>query len=330
MATKFSGSKKKRSLRNTVSLLLVLLLIAGINYFMGDPLGMFPEEAPANKPIFTAAGETTRPPAISSGFASQEGTLEAYILDVGQGDSIFLRSPSGKTMLVDASTSSAFDHIDAFLQEQSVEKLDVVIATHPHADHIGGMTKVIEQYEIGTFYMTDAQTNTAGFEKMLTALQKKNITVKQAVAGKNSFVTWDDAVEVAILSPFSEFTYDDLNNSSIICRIKFGDTAIMLTGDAEAYAEKIALGELSRDYFKADVLKLGHHGSSSSTCAAFLEAVDPDIAIASLGADNDYGHPHEETLAALKEAGIPLYRTDESGDIHVLLDGSKVSVETTK
>lgn len=330
MATKKRSSKSNAKMRNSISLILVLLLIFAVNYFMGDPLGLLPEPDPAAAaPTATASLENT--PNQGGAQAAAGQSLEVFVLDVGQGDSIFLRSPNGKTMLIDASEKSEiYKRIDSFLQEQNVTKLDVVIATHPHADHIGNMQKIVENYEIGTYYMTDAMNTTKMFERLLAALDERDVNVQQCVGGENSFIEWDELVEIRVLSPLQGFRYSDLNDSSIICRVKYGDTAMIFTGDAEIPAEKIMLGALPGSYFKANVLKLGHHGSSTSTGEALLAAVDPDIAVASVGEDNDYNHPNEETLDALKNAGIPLYRTDLSGIVHFIFDGKKVTVETEK
>lgn len=331
MASKSTSSKSKKGQlsqrsRLLLSLLMIAILLFAINYFMGDPAGILgPHEA---SPAWADAAPT--PQVTQTPQAPLTGALDVYVLDVGQGDSIFLRGPSGKTMLIDASISSAFGRIDAFLQAQGVTKLDVVVATHPHADHIGGMKKVVDKYEIGACYMPDVQTQTKTFENLLDALIEKEVPVIKAVAGADSFIPWDDAVEIRILSPFAGVTHKDLNDASILCRARVGDTAIMLTGDAEATAEQYALNELPPAYFKAVILKLGHHGSSSSTSDAFLRAVQPEVAIASLGEDNTYGHPHTETLEILEAYDIPLYRTDIDGTIHVRLDGETYTIETER
>lgn len=318
------NTKRSEHLRLALALLLVLALVFAVNYFMGDPLGLHgpaPSAAPAQTP---AAGAAVSPqPQLPEG-----GALDLYVLDVGQADSLFLRSPGGKTMLVDAGTGGAFAQIDAFLQAQGVTKLDVVIGTHPHADHIGSMRKVVEKYEIGAYYMPDAQTNTQTFEKLLDALLEREVEVRQAAAGGNTLIEWDSAVEVRILSPLAGAAHQDLNDASVVCRVRFGETAAMLTGDAEAHAEWLMLDAFPAAYFQAQILKLGHHGSSTSTSEAFLRAVGPEIAIASLGEDNTYGHPHQEILEAMEAYGIPLYRTDLDGTVHVRMDGKGYTVET--
>lgn len=332
-------SNKKSSKNRLVTLLLVLAVCALLYAFGGQSVWEVPEEpvgpvsssTPAQNietdtPVSSAAPDTAEETA-----APLDGTLSVYVMDVGQGDSILLISPSGKTMLVDASESKAFSHIDAFLQEHGVETLDVVVATHPHSDHIGGMTKVINNYEIGTFYLPNVTHTSATFEKMLAALEDRNITVRQAEATDNSFIEWDGSVEVRILSPVINADYGrDLNDWSVMLHISYGDTSILLTGDAEEYAEWYTLNSFPAEYFDADVLKLGHHGSSTSTSDEFFEAVSPDYAVASMGADNEYGHPHKETIELLEENGVPFYRTDRDGDISIVMDGASVAITTEK
>ncbi|HWR22057.1 MAG TPA: ComEC/Rec2 family competence protein [Feifaniaceae bacterium] len=312
-----SKGKPSKRARSILSLLLFLALLLTINAFMEDPIDLLPASAPA------ATG--TPKPALPSG-----KTLDIYVLDVGQGDSIFLRSPSGKTMLVDAGESYMYERVDEFLQNQAVKKLDVVIGTHPHADHIGGMEKIVTHYTIGTYYMPDAQNQTRMFENLLDALAEQDISVKQAVGGKQSAIGWDEDVEVNILSPLPGVEYDDLNDSSVILHVQYGETSILLTGDAESFAEKAALKALPESCFRATVLKVGHHGSSTSSSDAFLDAVGPELAVVSLGKDNEYGHPHKEVVDALKSRNIPLYRTDTGGTVHISLDGEGYTVETEK
>lgn len=306
------GNKADRRRRKWYTAISVFLVLVLLHFCIGGE---------KLQPILDAIA----PPAGTPGLPSDTGALEAVALDVGQGDSIFAQSPSGKTMLVDAGESKAFDAIDNFLRARGVSKLDIVIATHPHSDHIGGMRQIIEKYDIGRFYMPEVTHTTVTYEKVLAALDDRGVEVRFLNSETN--LTWDDDVEVSVLSPLMGVEYNDLNDWSAMLRVKFGDTAILLTGDAEANAERLALDAFGAQALKADVLKLGHHGSSTSTSNAFLEAISPRYAIASLGADNDYGHPHQQTLQKLKDAGVELFRTDRSGNIRILLTGRDILIE---
>lgn len=341
-AKKSDNKKKKQTLspraRQIISALLVLLLVVVVNHFMGDPLELYPQ--PEQAASATVAQADAGPQAGAQTASVVAGkTLDVYVLDVGQGDSIFLRSPSGKTMLVDASVSGMFSRIDDFLQAQGVERLDVVIGTHPHADHIGGMRKVVEKYEIGTYYMPNHASTTQTFEKLLDALDARGVEIREAAASgasgaggatEDSFIPWDDAVEIRILSPLAEREYKDTNDYSVVCRVKYGDTAILLTGDAEKHAEEAMLAELPPSYFESVILKLGHHGSSTSSSSALLDATKPKVAIASLGEDNTYGHPHVELMERVEAYGLEFYRTDLDGTVLVRLDGTGYVIETEK
>lgn len=247
-----------------------------------------------------------------------------YVIDVGQGDSILLVSPSKKTMLIDAGDSKCYGAIKAQLNELDIDSLDVVVATHPHADHIGSMDEVIKNYPIGGFYMTDFVATTRTYENMLSALENKNVKVHQALAGV--VIPWDEGVTVTVLSPLEGVEYEDSNTSSIVLKVVYGSSSIILTGDAEKETEDGILARWGEAALKANVLKLGHHGSSTSSGLDFLVAVDPDFTVCSLGANNDYGHPHRETLNLMKELNLTMHRTDLEGTIKIVLDGAGARV----
>ena len=261
---------------------------------------------------------TPQAPAVDAG-------LLVTFLDVGQGDSTFLRSPSGKTMLVDGGPDGSFPVIDRYLTSLGVAGLDVVVASHAHADHIGGLISVVDTYPIGDFYYPPFDAESETYFSLLDALQESQATVHQPYAGVDTLIPWDDQVEVRILSPYDTI-YDDFNDTSYIIRVSYGNTAVLLTGDSSELGEKLALKAQPNHYFKADVLKVAHHGSSDATFEKFLDAVSPAIAVISVGKNNDYGHPNQALLDRLSERGITLYRTDEDGTITLLLDGTNVTV----
>ena len=255
--------------------------------------------------------------------ANAEGVYAAFI-DVGQGDSIFLRSPNGKTMLVDAGTPDSFESIQNVLSEEGVTKLDVVVMTHPHSDHMGSMKRVIDNYNIGTFYMPDAVNTTSSFDRMLSALEKKKVKTKVIWGSAKATINWDGDVEVRVLSPIKGADYqDNLNDMSVVIKVTYGETSLLLTGDAESYAEELMIAS-EKELLQADVLKIGHHGSSTSSSQAFLDAVQPKAVVISLGKNNDYGHPHRETMQRLKKLGTEIYRTDELGTVRMLFTESEV------
>lgn len=311
-----------------LTVVFVALLLVAV--YFGTVEGWFTQEqSPASADVTLAPEHSAIPQPTDSDPIStlpDDSAVTVYAIDVGQGDCLLLVSPNGKTMLVDAGESKYFNVVSDFLKSKNIERLDVVVATHPHSDHIGAMTKVINSFEIGTFYNCPVDHDTATYEKMLNALVEKQVETVDAWGGRDSVIEWDEACTVRILSPLEGVDYDDLNNWSIVLRVEYGTSAIILTGDAEAFAEAAMLNALPAEYFSAQVLKVGHHGSSSSTSDAFLSAVSPSYAIISLGKDNDYGHPHKETISKLNAAGIPIYRTDELGTITIMLYKRSITV----
>lgn len=283
----------------------------------------------------TAAGQAAATPAQTDGAgatgapAPASGVLDVYFLDIGQGDCIFLEAPDGSTMLVDAGDRGNFPVIDAFLQERDVERLDVVVATHVHADHIGSMAEVIDSYDIGAFYMPDRSSDSNSYEDMREALEDANVpvqTVKLLPSDTGPLaLDWADGVETLALSPF-DGTYTEENDYSIVLHVAYGSTSVLLTGDAETAAERILLKALPHHYVRSTVLKVGHHGSATSTCDQFLSTVAPELAVISCGAGNRYGHPDQAVLDRLAAAGVQVYRTDVDGTVHIALDGTAAQV----
>lgn len=257
----------------------------------------------------------------------EDPSLSVTFIDVGQGDCVLLLAPDGTTMLVDAGPVGAFPAIETVLSERGVTALDAVIATHPHEDHIGSMASVLNRYPVGAFYTIADEDPTGAYAAMLAALEKNGCPVYPADADDR--IPWADGCTVTVLNPDPGYDYGtgELNDRSVVLHVQYGDTAVLLTGDAEAAAERRMLDTYPKSMLRADVLKLGHHGSASSTTVPFFLAVDPDFAVASCGKDNDYGHPHLETLSLLYETHTAFYRTDCDGTITFRLDGTRVSVE---
>jgi competence protein ComEC len=254
-----------------------------------------------------------------------ESLLKVHFLDVGQADCILIQGPTGENMLIDAGNNDDADTIISYLYTHGVKRIDVLVGTHPHEDHIGSLDTIIDTFEIGKIYMPKVTHPTKSFEGVLASIQNKGLKITAAVGGTAINFSLNTIVE--ILAPNSP-EYDDLNNYSAVIKLTYGKTSFLFTGDAEDVSENEML---AGGYdLKADILKVGHHGSNSSTTEAFVTAVKPSYAVISVGRGNDYGHPHEELLSRLSEAGIKVYRTDESGTMVFTADGDNIEVKTER
>ena len=250
-----------------------------------------------------------------------ENQLTVYFLDVGQADSILLQS-QGQAMLIDAGTNEKGPEVVAFLQSLGISRLEYVVGTHPHEDHIGGMDLVIDAFDIGQVYLPKITANTKTFEDVLTAMAQKGLKAKAPAAGEQLSL---GGAQLQFLSTGN--AYQETNDCSIVIRAVHGENTFLFTADVERTAEQdiIALGyDLS-----AQVLKVAHHGSDTSTGEDFLEAVKPRYAVISVGAGNTYGHPASETLDKLASIGTEkIYRTDLDGTIEIESDGKKLTIAT--
>ncbi len=237
-----------------------------------------------------------------------------HFIDVGQGDSTLIQS-GGQNMLIDCGEYEYVDKVIDYLNSHGVKKLDYIVATHPHSDHMGGMATIIREFPVGNFVMPKATNNTTSFEKMLESLKEKGIKAHSPVVGETFHM---GEAQFDVLAPNST-EYENLNNFSVVLKMTYGNHRFLFTGDAEKLSENEMLDD-GLD-LKADFLKVGHHGSNTSSSAKFLDAVAPHIAIISLGLNNDYGHPHEEVVKRLEERNIQIMRTDRLGDIAIETDG---------
>lgn len=255
-----------------------------------------------------------------------EGVLEVHILDVGNADCILVRQED-KTMLIDAGERGDADIILDYLNAYGVKRLDLVVATHPHADHIGSMADIIRAVEVEQFliaYMPEEDTpTTAVYLDMLEALYEQDVPVTEA-APRQTYTLGTAKLEV--LAPLTED--DDPNAMSVVTRLAFGDNRFLFMGDAESGVEQQML---QAGYaLSADVLKVGHHGSNTGTHDAFLNRVDPTYAVLTCGVGNSYGHPHREIVEKLQKADVDTYRSDLHGHIVFTSDGKTVTVRTQK
>ncbi len=253
------------------------------------------------------------------------GNLEISYLNVGQGDSAYIKV-NDFDILIDAGPRSDADALLQQLEEKDIDDFEMIIATHPHEDHIGGMAKVFEKYDVESFYMPKVTHTTKTFENMVNAINKEGIKIKQIKEGM-SFDLGEGA-KIDVYSPIYE-SYEEFNDYSPIMKLTFGQNEFMFTGDAEAHAEQDVVAKYPTN-LKADVLKFGHHGSSTSSTEEFVKAVSPKYGIISCGVDNTYGHPHRETLEKISKYNIEAYRTDKQGQINVTSDGMTIKIKTEK
>lgn len=248
--------------------------------------------------------------------------LISHYIDVGQGDSEFIELPDGTTMLIDAGTADYGETVVDYIKNLGYSKIDYLVGTHPHADHIGGMQKVVQSFDIGSVYMPKASNNTKTYENLLTEIKNKGLKIKSAKAGVS--IISEDNLKVDILAPNSS-EYDELNNYSAVVKITYKNNKFLYMGDAEKLSEDEIKADVS-----ADVIKIGHHGSTSSSSKNFVKKVKPQYAVICVGKDNSYGHPKDTIIKRWKDIGAKILRTDEDGSITITSDGSNISVNTEK
>lgn len=249
-----------------------------------------------------------------------DGEVMFHFIDVGQGDAILVTSKDGN-MLIDTSEQGARDDLDGYLKAAGIEKLKYLVLTHPDADHIGNADYIINNYEIENVVMTDHVATTKTYERLLDAIEDRNVNVIIPEPGYEFSI---GALKNTVLAPTEK--YDDPNEMSIVIKAVYGSTSVMLTGDAEKESESDICNYWSAEALECDILKVGHHGSGTSTTAKFLNAVSPEIAVISCGEGNKYGHPHSESVERLEKAGVKIYRTDIEGSIIFRTDGKEFNL----
>lgn len=250
-----------------------------------------------------------------------QGEMHVAFLDVGQGDSTLIQA-AGQSMLIDAGKRDKSDEIITYLEDWNIDYIDYFILTHPDSDHIGGAADVIQTIDVGAILITAVDHDTQTYEHLMATVKKHDIPLETPPVG--STYTLGDA-EFIVLAP-SEPKDSDPNNASIVIKLMHGRNSFLLCGDAEEKSERAML-QTGYD-LSCDVIKCGHHGSSSSLSDDFLKAADPVWAVISYGKDNQYGHPHQETLSKLEDDDVQIYRTDQLGTILAISDGDQISFKT--
>ena len=250
--------------------------------------------------------------------------LQVHYIDVNQGDSILIQI-NNKNMLIDSGPKEYRSNLISYIKKLNLSKIDYLIATHPHEDHIGNMSTIIKKFNIGSFYAPKVESTSKCFEDMISALKAKNLKINILNNNTNS-------INIGNKTQVNIYTYDinnltntknlNYNNYSPLIHLIYGNTSFLFTGDLEKDGEESILSNSPN--LKSMVLKIGHHGSSSSTSEIFLKAVTPSVAVISVGKDNSYGHPHKETLDTLNKYNIKTLRTDIEGTITLCSDGNKI------
>jgi competence protein ComEC len=328
-----SRPARRASVRASLAALLILVACAAPSVDQAAPAAAPAPEAPAPEaPAPAPAPEVPAPeaqaepeaPAPAQPPTSSGKELVVRVLDVGQGDAMLISHPD-VTLLID---TGRFDRSDVvpLLRQHGVESIDVLIITHPHADHIGQFDRVMDAFPVAEVWWSGAVATTRTFERALAALEASDARYEEPRGGQTTTV---GPLLIEVLHPGPGDSLRGLNDASISLRITYGDFRIVTTGDAERTAEAQMVARWP-DRLRADVLRLGHHGSSTSTTPAFLDAVSPSVAVHSAGADNRYGHPHAEVVDRVLGRGIALFGTDRNGTITVVTDGSTFDVRTER
>lgn len=244
--------------------------------------------------------------------------LSIHIVDVGQGDSILIQTPNKKNILVDGGDEDAQHIVKNYLKRKKVKSLDIIIATHPDTDHIGSLDYIVENFNVKSIYMPEQSVDSESYINLVNSCNSKKLTPEYLYKGDN--INIEENIDINVLSP--SYIQEDSNLNSIVFTLDFNQNSFLFTGDAEEENESDIINSFDLDY--VDFLKVGHHGSNSSTTDEFLEETSPDVAAISCGYKNSYGHPHKQTLENLSKHSVLTYRTDQIGDIVFFSDGQTI------
>jgi len=303
VANKKTG-KNNSAFKDVLIVILILVIIA--------LLIMLINEKSKNGSLFNRAERES-----VSGDLSEY--LQVHYIDVGQGDSALLISPDGETMLIDAGKPSAADTIVSYIKDLGIDQLDYMVITHLHDDHYGSATSVIEKIGVDSVFLNGAEADNSSERKLFSCIEDNNCDAITVSAGYTMSM---GEVAINVLGPVS-LTDKGGNNDSIVMKVTYENSSFLFTGDAEK-EEEAAILEKYGSFVSADVLKAGHHGSSTSSSEEFITQVSPSVAIISCGTGNSYGHPHQSTLDRYAAHRIEVYRTDLLGAVILASDGEKI------
>lgn len=262
------------------------------------------------------------PSAISDNIPYDNSELRVSFIDVNQGDSTLIEC-GGQSMLIDAGIYSERHSVTSYLSSLGIKSLDYCVATHPHSDHIGGMSEVLYNFSVDTLVYPICYTNSSAWFNILDICDEIGVNYLNPQPG-DSFTLGD--ATITVFSPYRSAKYENENDYSLVLKLEYENTSFLFTADAERTVEEELLS--SGFDLSADVLKCGHHGSSTSSCERFIDAVNPEAAVISCGFNNDYGHPHDETLNTLRSREISIFRTDLQSTIVACSDGEEITFYT--
>lgn len=306
--------RKKISLKTKQSKILALIIFAILTFISANDILDISDTIPTWAEIF---GE-------SDSISISDAELSVHFIDVEQGDCTLILTEDS-AVLIDAGEAKQGAKVLSYLKSQGIFRLDYVIGTHPHSDHIGGLASVIDEFDIGIVILPKIPDKliptTRTYENLLSAISKKGLKIKAANVGD---VLNLGGAELEILAPIGK--YDNLNDYSVVSKVTHGRNSFLITGDIEKSAEK-DLTKL-KSQLRSTVLKVPHHGSRGSNSAEFLEQVEPEYAVIMLGENNTYGHPHEDALNRLLDIDSEIIRTDLSGDVVFESDGRAITYYT--
>ena len=308
----FKLSKKS----SAVSVLVIILAVA---------LGIFYKFFPEHFDFLFGDGDI--PTKAETEQSQVLGNAEIHFIDVGQGDGMLVRTPEGD-VVIDAGPSSSEDDFVEYLRAQKVSTIEYLVLTHPHSDHIGGADAVLEEFDVKRVILPDTDCTTSVYMKVMSLIEKEG---SEVIISKVMESYSLGAFKMPVRAP-NGIDYEGYNNYSVVIRAEYGDTSVLFTGDAEKISEKEMLQSVPLDMIDCDILKVGHHGSSTSTIQSFFSIVSPKYAVISCAKNNEYGHPHKETnktLSELTQSGN-VYRTDISGNIVFTTNGTDFTVKCEK